>query len=139
MEIRNIPYELTWNMRHSVMWPDETIEYVKLPNDKDGLHFGLFVDDQMISVISLFKTGDSAQFRKFATLNSEQGKGYGSKLLNYLFLQVDDSETAKVWCNARADKIHFYKRFGMHQTEKKFIKGGKSYVIMEKCNQNTLL
>lgn len=132
MEIRNISYELTWNMRHSVMWPDKNIEYVKLPNDKDGLHFGLFVDDQMISVISLFKTDDNAQFRKFATLKSQQGKGYGSKLLNYVFLQLANSETVKVWCNARVDKTHFYKRFGMSQTENKFNKGGINYVVMEK-------
>lgn len=132
MEIRNISYELTWKLRHSVMWPNKNVEYVKLPNDKEGFHFGLFVDDKMISVISLFKTDDSAQFRKFATLNSEQGKGFGSKLLNYVLLQLDNSETVKVWCNARVDKTHFYKRFGMYQTENKFEKGGQNYVIMEK-------
>ncbi|MEO9802513.1 MAG: GNAT family N-acetyltransferase [Reichenbachiella sp.] len=132
MEIRSISYEMTWSIRQAAMWPNESIAYVMLPNDKEGSHFGLFVNDQMVSVISIFITDGHAQFRKFATLDAEQGKGYGSKLLNHIFLELAKSEITKVWCNARADKTDFYERFGMIQTEKRFDKGGINYVIMEK-------
>lgn len=130
-EIRNISYDQTWNLRHQVMWPNESIEYVKLPNDKEGSHFGLFTEEEMVSVVSVFKTGKSAQFRKFATLKSEQGNGYGSKLLNHVFLKLASAGITKIWCNARMDKTHFYQRFGMKQTKKTFYKRGIYYVIME--------
>lgn len=132
VEIRKIHFESTWDLRHRIMWPDRALDYVKLPNDKHGLHYGLFANDKMTSIVSAFITNKEAQFRKFATLNDEQGKGYGTKLLNHLFLELANIEITRVWCNARTDKTHFYERFGMVQTERRFDKGGISYVIMEK-------
>lgn len=66
-------------LRHEVMWPDEDFDYIKLKDDDAGIHFGLFKENMLISVVSLFVDKDEAQFRKFATLKSEQGKGYGSR------------------------------------------------------------
>ena len=39
-----------------------------LQDDEDGLHFGLFNKEKLVSVVSLFIDGEEAQFRKFATL-----------------------------------------------------------------------
>ncbi len=33
---------------------DRDLEYIKLESDPDGLHFGAFVDDKLVAVISLF-------------------------------------------------------------------------------------
>lgn len=132
IEIRKIHFESTWDLRHRVMWPDRSLDYVKLPNDDNGLHYALFANDQMISVISAFISNKEVQFRKFATLTDEQGQGYGTKLLTHLFHQLPTMEATRVWCNARTDKAHFYERFEMTQTDKGFNKGGISYVIMEK-------
>ncbi len=132
VEIRKIHFELTWDLRHRIMWPNRVIDYVKLPNDRIGVHYGLFANDKLISIISAFIENEEAQFRKFATLNEEQGKGYGTKLLNFLFLELEKEGILKIWCNARTNKIHFYEGFGMKQTEKRFNKGGIAYVIMEK-------
>ncbi|WP_128755323.1 hypothetical protein [Aquimarina sediminis] len=41
-------------IRHKVMWPNKPIKYVELPNDESARHFGLFVNKQITSVISLF-------------------------------------------------------------------------------------
>jgi hypothetical protein len=37
-----------------------------------------------------------------------------------------------IWCNARKNKIDFYRKFGMKETPMQFLKEGKEYVIMEK-------
>lgn len=42
MEIKRINKEMTWELRHRVMWPDRDIEYIKLPDDPIGFHFGIF-------------------------------------------------------------------------------------------------
>lgn len=31
--IRRISLDEVWKMRHEVMWPDQSIEYIQLPND----------------------------------------------------------------------------------------------------------
>ncbi len=132
-EIKEINYKETLQLRHKVMWPNKPLEYVKLDNDEEGRHFGLFVNQAMISVISYFSIQKEVQFRKFATLSEYQGKGYGTELLKHIFTLVKDRGENKIWCNARSDKTSFYHRFGLKETDEKFNKGGISYVIMEKC------
>lgn len=130
--IVQITSEETLSIRHKVMWPNKPIDYVKLPNDAEGKHFGYFKNDELISVISLFVENNEAQFRKFATLKEYQGKGFGSDLLNELMLISEKEQLSKIWCNARINKIDYYSKFGMIETNNKFIKGGIGYVIMER-------
>jgi len=114
------------------MWPNQPLEFVKLPEDDKGLHYGLYVDDQLTSIISLFINGKEAQFRKFATLESHQGKGYGSILLNEIMQIAATESLTKIWCNARRSKTNYYTKFGMKVTDKTYVKGGTDFVIMEK-------
>jgi len=131
-KIIEITSEETLNIRHKVMWPDKSIDYVRVTNDDKGRHFGLFINDTMISVISLFIINKEAQFRKFATLNDYQGKGFGTLLLKEIMNIVKHNNLNKVWCNARMDKSNYYAKFGMKVTDNTFVKGGIQYVIMEK-------
>ncbi|MCG8698798.1 MAG: GNAT family N-acetyltransferase [Bacteroidales bacterium] len=134
--IEEITSEETLDIRHKVMWPGKSKDYVRLPDDKNGRHFGLFVDNTLISVISLFVENREAQFRKFATLTEFQGKGFGTKLLQEIMNIVYHSNINKLWCNARIDKYDYYAKFGMKSTDNKFVKGGIEYVIMEKIFDN---
>ncbi|MFZ5966960.1 MAG: GNAT family N-acetyltransferase [Bacillota bacterium] len=132
MKIIRINKEDTWEIRHRVMWPDKDISYVKLEDDDAGIHYGLYEDDKLISILSLFIDGDQAQFRKFATLREEQGKGYGSLLLNYVINEAKVLDVKTIWCNARKNKTGYYKKFGLEETKNIFEKGGIQYIIMEK-------
>ncbi|MFT5914840.1 MAG: putative GNAT family N-acyltransferase [Flammeovirgaceae bacterium] len=132
IRVCKIEVEQTWELRQRVMWPNEPIEYVKLPEDTNGIHFGLFVGKKLVSVVSVFIDGNSAQFRKFATDISKQGKGYGSKLLNHLFVAIQPEKFDRIWCNARIEKADFYEQFGMKKTNQVFIKRGIEFVVMER-------
>jgi predicted GNAT family N-acyltransferase len=131
-KIKQITSEETLVIRHTAMWPDKPLEYVKLPNDDDGRHYGLFLDTTLISVISFFKTKEEAQFRKFATLDTYQSKGYGSILLKEIMNIAERENLTRIWCNARKNKSDFYAKFGMKATDNTFHKGGISYVVMER-------
>lgn len=113
------------------MWPHKDTSFVVLPEDADGKHFGLFVGDKLVSVISLFTTGKECQFRKFATLDDEQGKGYGSQLFSFLIDFVKNMECDVLWCNARFDKRSFYEKYGMKTSGETFMKEGITYIRME--------
>ena len=131
-EIKQINASETLLIRHKVMWPDKPIEYVELANDEDGRHFGLFVNGELTSIISLFVTDNEAQFRKFATVVEFQGLGYGTILIERIVDLVDKEGIRKLWCNARVEKSNFYERFNFKPTDKKYEKGGIEFVIMEK-------
>lgn len=135
-EIKQINSTETFSIRHKVMWPNMPIEYVKIPNDEKAKHFGLFVNGELTSIISLFEENNEVQFRKFATLVKFQGLGYGSILLKRIIDLVKKEGVSKLWCNARVEKSKFYERFDLKTTDKKFVKGGIEYVIMEKIITN---
>src|SRR5687767_3081892 len=113
MDIRAVNLETIWQIRQQVMYPAEEISYVQLPEDNMGKHLGLFIQGRLVSVVSLFEQGKDLQFRKFATLGDEQGKGYGTQLLTYVMDQATMEGKDRVWCNARVAASGFYERFGM--------------------------
>ncbi|WP_044171817.1 GNAT family N-acetyltransferase [Flectobacillus major] len=130
-QIENISAQQTWPLRQQVMWPHKPLAYVQLPDDEDGLHFGLFVDSQLIVVISLFVHGNTAQFRKFATLTTLQGKGYGSLLLQHLIADCRCRGVKSLWCHARTSALAFYQKFGLEAVGNTFEKDGIEYIKMQ--------
>ncbi len=130
IEIKQIQAYETWALRHLVMWPDKPLDFVMLPNDAQGLHYGLFDSGQLVSVISMFIEGEKAQFRKFATDTSYQGKGYGSQLLHFLIEEARKLGIKELTCDARVSATGFYERFGMQISSEVFQKSGKDYVRM---------
>ncbi|NDI33750.1 GNAT family N-acetyltransferase [Chengkuizengella sediminis] len=132
MEIKRISKEQTWGLRHIVMWPNKEFDYIKLDQDDLGIHFGLFQKGHLITVVSLFIEKNTAQFRKFATLQSEQGKGYGGMLLHHVIEEAKKMGLTKIWCNARENKTSFYEKFGLKKSKQTFQKSGINYIIMER-------
>lgn len=130
--IKEIAPEDAWPLRQKVMWPHKDIDYVRLPDDPYGKHYGYYIDAELISVISLFEQAGNVQFRKFATANVHQGKGYGTRLLRYALESLTWKNCSRVWCNARINKTVFYEKFGLKKTSTLFEKDGIIYVIMEK-------
>ncbi|MDT0552241.1 GNAT family N-acetyltransferase [Urechidicola vernalis] len=131
--IKEIKAEDTWELRHKVMWPNKSIDFVKILTDDKGTHFGLFLNKELVTIVSLFIDGKKAQFRKLATLPSEQGKGYASLILRHIFEQAKSKGVHKIWCNARKDKLEFYLKKGFTKTSESFEKSGIAYNIIEKA------
>jgi predicted GNAT family N-acyltransferase len=131
MEIKIVTSEDTLSIRHQVMWPEKGADFVRVEGDSQAVHFGLFDDGLLISVISLFYGNHEVQFRKFATLAVYQGRGYGTALLRFVLDDIAQGDIGRVWCNARKAKVEFYKRQGMVATAKSFDKNGIEYVEME--------
>ncbi|MFB3387945.1 GNAT family N-acetyltransferase [Flavobacterium sp. LAR06] len=131
MEIKAIKASETWEIRHKVMWPDQPFEFVQLVEDNFGLHFGVFDQEKLVSIVSCFIVCDEMQFRKLATLDEYQGNGIASLLLHHILKLAKDMSLKKVWCNARSNKKSFYEKFGMRETEQTFVKSGQEFSIME--------
>ena len=131
MEIAAIKASETWEIRHKVMWPNQPFEFVQLEEDNSGLHFGVFDQQKLVSIVSCFIVDDEMQFRKLATLEKYQGKGIATLLLNHILKLARDKGMRKVWCNARANKKSFYEKFGMIYNGNTFIKSDQEFSIME--------
>lgn len=131
MIIKEIKPEDTWPIRQIVMWPEKSIEFIKIKEDKNALHYGLFKDDILVSVISCFESNGEIQFRKFATVTYLQKQGFGSVLLNFIINEVKKRGVKRLWCSSRPDKMTFYEKFGLRATNERFLKNGIEFIIME--------
>lgn len=131
IHIEQIRGELTWRIRQEAMYPNWSLEEVKLEEDHEGTHFGLFADNRLTSVVSLFNQGSIYRFRKFATIPDAQGKGFGSAMLMHIIEYVIAMGATALWCDARVSASGFYQKFGFVETNQASIKHGLDFVIME--------
>ena len=129
--IEQITQELTWKIRQKELNPELPISEIKLEEDDSGIHLGLFHDNKLITVVSLFEYGAELQFRKFATDSNYQRMGFGKQMLAYILEYAREKQFKKVWCNARSSASKFYQIFGFKETDKTFSKNGIEYMIME--------
>jgi len=132
ISIEQIRPELTWKLRREILYPEQTASEMQMNEDNDGYHFGVFQNNYIVAIISLFKRDDSWQFRKFAVQASVQGKGIGGKLLQYITDFVINEGGTKLWCNARLTAIPFYLKHDFVQKGEHFSKNGFDYEILEK-------
>jgi GNAT superfamily N-acetyltransferase len=130
MEIKEVPLQKIWEIRKEVMYPSFSLEEVKLKDDELGKHLGLFVNEELVSIISLFIKNNELQFRKFATLELQQGKGYGKKLLQHVFDLAKQNNYNLIWCNARTSALGLYEKFGMKAFGESWNKNGYDFVKM---------
>ena len=133
-QIEQIPIELALPIRHRAMYPGQDQSFAKLPDDEEGIHFGLFDENKLISVVSWFRRNEeAAQFRKMATLEEYRNSGYGTLLLRYIIDFSEFENIGTLWCNARVSAASFYERLGFKETGEHFTRNEISYVTMTLC------
>jgi phosphoribosylformimino-5-aminoimidazole carboxamide ribotide isomerase len=132
MSIQPVPLNEVWAMRQAVMYPHESLAFVKLEDDERGMHLGLYDYGELVSVVSVFEKDGSVQFRKFATKTNWQGKGYGTTLLKHVMDWAGRNGKKNIWCNARLTATGIYKKFGMQAVGMPWQQYGMDFIKMEK-------
>ncbi|KAF8840631.1 hypothetical protein BDN67DRAFT_968337 [Paxillus ammoniavirescens] len=154
--VRKITAEQTGELRHLVLWPHKPRDFVRLDEDEDGDHFGAFFpsQDEPVAVISVFferipapgtnKDGNegsqhriSARFRKFACHPDFQGRGIGTKLLNYIASYCWGMGAKILWCDARLSSSQWYQKRGLVSFGDSFFKESVEYTRMKMDLVNT--
>ncbi len=78
MEVKKITWEETIPIRHQVLWPDKNPEFCIVEGDARALHYGIFLEAELVCVASIYVSENPARLRKFATLQEYQNQGVGS-------------------------------------------------------------
>ena len=132
-EIHNAGLEDVWNLRHTAMWPDQPIDFVKLKDDRQGVHLGLFTDGSLVSVLSIFKDesgSHNAVIRKVCTHPDCRHQGFASSLIKEALRQMEADHVEAVFLDSRISAVPFYERLGFEKTGDVFEKYGKDYQKM---------
>ena len=117
-------------LRHKVLWPSKSPEFCYVDGDKDAWHFGAFIDENLVSVASLYPDGLSIRLRKFCTDIAYQRQGIGRAVLKSVMTEAKKNEFSVFWCDARESAMGFYEQFGMKPEGEKFFKASVAYFKM---------
>lgn len=121
LHIAKISSQETFAVRQPVLRPGKPIESCIFPGDDldSTAHFGVFEDENLIGVISVFKNNNDAftetnqyQIRGMAILPGHQKKGLGIKLVEEAEKYVANQNGKLLWMNAREVATGFYKKTG---------------------------
>lgn len=132
LSIEQIRPQLTWRLRHEVLYPNEPLQAMRMDEDDHGSHFGAFINNELVGIVSIFQRNNDIQFRKFAVRADMQGKKIGNRLLAHITTYAGHNNCSRIWCNARLSAIGFYAKNGFTSTGDTFSKNGVDYEILEK-------
>ena len=139
MEIKPISWQETLPLRHKVLWPNEPPSFSKVEGDEDALHYGAFLEGEIVCVASIHFSSEpnhahekTARLRKFATSHAHQGQGIGSAMLKRILADMKQEGVSTFWCDARETAMGLYHRFGMQAEGERFYKGDIPYFRMSK-------
>ena len=119
MEIKKINSIDTYPVRHEVLRKGKPIETCQFKGDDDEntVHFGLYQNERLIGIISIFKEKNELvseinqfQIRGMAVLEEFQGKGFGAELVKEAENHCINLNTNLIWFNARENAVSFYKK-----------------------------
>lgn len=130
--IKTIPLDDALDIRQAVLWPDHPRDFSRVDGDQDALHFGIYVDDLLVCVASLYQTDTGLRLRKFATLPDFQGQGHGTAMMDYAIRHCTDTAEPRLWLSARETAMPFYQRFGFEPFGAPTKKAGIAYRYMER-------
>ena len=118
-------------IRHTVLWPNDTIESCIVEGDDSALHFSTSINREHVCVASIYQDGKQRfRLRKFATLEEHQGKGIGTNILTFIIQELGKQGATELWCDARDTALPFYQRFGFERRGDRFNKRGIFYYKM---------
>jgi predicted GNAT family N-acyltransferase len=119
--VKKITYLDTFPVRSAVLRQGKPLETCFFLGDdaEETTHFGLFQDEKLIGVASVFKVNNENfdqnnqfQLRGMAILSEYQGLGFGNLLLKEVCKFVEAKNAEVLWFNARESAIKFYQNFG---------------------------
>lgn len=141
--IKEIPSKETYIVRQPVLRKGKPIESCIFEGDDLNTthHFGLFENDGLIGIISLFSQTNTifadenqAQIRGMAVLDSHQKKGFGEALVKHCEQYCYENNVDLIWFNARTAAVGFYQKMNYQTIGKPFdIKDvGEHYLMFKK-------
>lgn len=118
------------------MNPENTIEQMYRPGDEDALHFGAFLNHEIVGVVSFFEEVENNwRIRGMAVDPAYQKRGIGRKLVLTGCKELQNATL--IWCNSRISAIAFYEKLGFVQKSDVLnIEGHGKRVKMELQSKN---
>lgn len=121
LEVKKIDSEQTYEIRHTVLRPHQSLEECKYDTDnKQGsFHVGAFLDGQLISIASFcledlpdFSYERHYRLRAMATLDDYRNSGAGRAVVQFAEKEIKNQDVYLLWCKGRTTVQQYYSKLG---------------------------
>ena len=121
VKICKIKTEETYNLRHEILRPQQSLISCQYAGDQDPTtgHYGAFDSGLLVGIVSVYKVnniklncGNCWQIRAMATDKNVRNRGYGLLLLRRAERHAYQLSPDCIWANARKNAIGFYEKAG---------------------------
>ncbi|MDR7000139.1 GNAT family N-acetyltransferase [Neobacillus niacini] len=121
LKVRKIQPEMTYDLRHQVLRPHQTIEDCKYDTDYEAcaFHVGAFYQGTLISIASFcaenspdFSIEKQYRLRAMATLEEFRKLGAGRAVVSYAEELLKEQGIDFLWCKGRTTVKEYYMRLG---------------------------
>lgn len=119
--IKEIEAKDTYQIRHQILRPNQSLEQSKYAEDDNELafHLGGFFNQQLISIASFYQENHPAvegkyqyRLRGMATLEEYRKMKAGSSLIKQAEQLLRKKNVDVLWCNARITVTAYYQKLG---------------------------
>lgn len=127
--IKQIAPADTYEIRHKVLRPNQTIKACQYENDhvEDTFHLGAFLNEKIISIASFYREknpcfDDELQYRLrgMATIPEHRLQKSASSLIRHAEERLMEKNVTLWWCNARTNVSDYYKKLGLLEYGREF-------------------
>lgn len=121
LEVRTIDVEMTYDIRHKILRPHQSLEDCKYDTDLyDGaFHVGGFYEGKLISIVSFcienhpdFNFENQYRLRAMATLEDYRKLNAGRKVVAHGEEILKERGVKFLWCKARTGVQEYYSKLG---------------------------
>ncbi|ARV44758.1 GNAT family N-acetyltransferase [Bacillus inaquosorum] len=140
LEVKTISAEDTYEIRHRILRPHQSIEQCKYEQDhaEGSFHLGAFFEGTLISIASfspqnqpLLTESPAYRLRGMATLEGYRDQKAGSMLIKHAEQKLAEKGVQAVWCNARQHVKGYYAKLGWEERGEPFeIPGIGTHIVM---------
>lgn len=120
-EVKLINPEMTYEIRHKILRPMQSIEECKndTDNEENSFHVGGFYNGQLVSIVSFctdnhpdFPHKEQYRLRAMATLEDFRRSGAGRAVVNYGEDIIKKRGANFLWCKGRTSVQEYYIKLG---------------------------
>lgn len=104
----------------------------ELAKEKNHLHFGAFVGEELVASAALASEGNACKMERVAVKPEKQGLGYGAELLNFIEEEARSRGFTTIYCSSRDSAATFYAKQGYVAEGAHYLVDGIPHVIMRK-------
>jgi predicted GNAT family N-acyltransferase len=121
LKVGTIPSNLTYELRHKVLWQHKTFDQCSLDIDEleTTFHVGVEYEGKIVAVGTFLKQrnqnfpqANQYRLRAMASSPDVRGKGFGKLVIDFAKNKLKEMSIDLLWCDARLIAVDFYKKQG---------------------------